>query len=156
MNTKHYIYKIVNNQNDKVYIGQTANPDKRFSKALYHARKFKRAIEEIGWENFEVIIIDSTRSAKKADELELYYIKLYDAVENGYNSNYTAKGFTLTRTVDSNQKRRETISKLKWWHDPVTFESTRVKDNPPEGYVPGRGRKVKVKQHVAAVIDTII
>ena len=48
----YYIYKLVNEANDKVYIGQTRNPQSRFSKCQYRGRKIKDAIESIGWDKF--------------------------------------------------------------------------------------------------------
>lgn len=86
-----YIYKIINNINNKIYIGQTSrsiesrwkehiidsqNPDKQTY--LY------KAFNKYGIENFSIEeIIEAPQS--ELDELEIYYIKQYDSYNNGYN-----------------------------------------------------------------------
>ena len=83
-----YIYKIENLINHKVYIGQTNNPQRRFSehrakgyetnthKVLYYA------FDKYGINNFSFEIIEETDIP---NEREKYWIKFYDSFENGYN-----------------------------------------------------------------------
>ncbi len=86
----HYIYKIENRLNSKIYIGQTINHEKRMREHIY-GRKSKnsiidKAIKKYGKENFEFEIIDTTCNQEEADFLERKYIKEYSALKPyGYN-----------------------------------------------------------------------
>lgn len=89
----HYIYKITNKINKKVYIGQTINFKKRMNqhKCFYKKKNvmlIDMAIRKYGVENFTFEIIETTKKQEIADELERYYIKKYDCkIKNnkGYN-----------------------------------------------------------------------
>ena len=103
------IYKITNIQNNKVYIGQTNESiKKRFSRhmgyqALEHDTKFYRAVRKYGRENFIIEQIDVADNQEELDTKEVYWIRFYDSVNNGYNSNdYKGKvgGDTLTNHPD--------------------------------------------------------
>lgn len=147
---KYYIYKLCNTKNLKVYIGQTCSPEKRFYAQLYKGEKIKQAIQEIGWENFYVVKLESTANQKRADRLEDYYIRLFDSVNNGYNSTYNCHPPRYSRRSDHrNAAASKTMSLSKWYWNPETGESMRlIKGNVPEGFIPGRGSsKLRVKCH---------
>ena len=78
--------------NQKVYIGQTSETiEKRFARHMgyqkeEHDTKFYRAIRKYGKENFKIEAIDFADTQEELDQKEIYYIKLYDSVKNGYNS----------------------------------------------------------------------
>lgn len=85
---KKCIYKITNTINNKVYIGQTNNFERRMrehankmygncSKVLYDA------IEKYGWQNFQCEIIEDY--CEDYNEKEAYWIKYYDSIKKGYN-----------------------------------------------------------------------
>lgn len=85
------IYKITNDINKKVYIGQSIDPDKRFShhKAEANANKdigksaIHDAMRKIGIDHFSMTILGWY---KNYNEMEQYYIKKYNSiVPNGYN-----------------------------------------------------------------------
>lgn len=89
------IYKITNKINGKIYIGQTKKTlEKRIQnhrgrfvskKASYHLYS---AMEKYGWENFEFEVLDATPTTQEElDNLEMYYIELYEALDQskGYN-----------------------------------------------------------------------
>lgn len=85
---KKAIYKITNIKNNKSYIGQSINPQKRFkrhkvlckSKPTYPLYK---EMNEFGIENFKLEIIGWY---EHYNEMEQYYIKKYNTkVPNGYN-----------------------------------------------------------------------
>lgn len=89
------IYKATNIQNNKVYIGQTIKPlSQRISEHKCRAthtdshNKFYNAIKKYGWENFawEVVEESDTWTQNELNEKEQYYIQLYNAIENGYNT----------------------------------------------------------------------
>ena len=78
--------------NQKVYIGQTSETiEKRFARHMgyqknEHDTKFYRAIRKYGKDNFKIEAIDFADTQEELDQKEIYYIKLYDSVKNGYNS----------------------------------------------------------------------
>lgn len=86
------IYKITCLINQKVYIGQTSETiEKRFARHMGYQKdesdtKFYRAIRKYGKDNFKIEAIDFAETQEELDEKEVYYINLYDSVENGYNS----------------------------------------------------------------------
>ena len=96
------IYKITNKINNKVYIGQTSRPlKKRLWDHITKAnrglkRKFHLAISELGKENFEIEEIAETDSKEVANEIELNMMKMFDSIENGYN--------TYLQTAGSNNR----------------------------------------------------
>lgn len=89
MDNIHYLYKIVNLVNSKIYIGVTKNPIARKQQHLYHktyknTSLIKRAVKKYGPDNFrfEVICIGSLEYIY---ELEAKAISTYNSVEVGYN-----------------------------------------------------------------------
>ena len=86
-----YIYKITNEENDLIYIGQTiASILTRFKEHCYDAKKgsknkFHSAMREIGIDKFHVELVEEC-SLEKLDDRERYWINFYDSYKNGYNS----------------------------------------------------------------------
>lgn len=84
------IYKIYNNINNFIYIGQT-------TKTLIHRfgvhrnlvgirnGKLYEAFRMIGFENFFIELIEECQTKEEADKLEYQYIQLFDSYNNGYN-----------------------------------------------------------------------
>lgn len=88
---KYYIYLITDKTNNKQYIGQTINFEKRMKEHTYGRNKRRnciidKAIQKHKKENFEFKIIDSATSQEEIDLLEKKYIKEYNCLKpNGYN-----------------------------------------------------------------------
>lgn len=87
----YIIYKITNKINNKIYIGQSKNYDKRIKEHIY-GRKNKniqvidRAIKKYGVENFAFEKIDEATTPEEIDKLEKEYILKYNSLKpNGYN-----------------------------------------------------------------------
>lgn len=93
-----FIYKVTNNINNKVYIGQSIfDIQKRFKEHLRDSRKesnsrrpFYDAINKYGQENFSISIIEEVEN-EKLNEREQYwisYFRSYVGFEdcNGYNA----------------------------------------------------------------------
>lgn len=85
------IYKVTNNINNKVYIGQSLNIEKRISSHLYDAKNSGRpqtglevAIRKYGEEHFIFKIIEVC-DVEKLDEREIFWINFYNSYEEGYN-----------------------------------------------------------------------
>lgn len=94
-----YIYKIINDINDKVYIGKTEfNIQKRFKEHCLDSRKQRHekrplynAMSKYGVEHFEIVLVEEVDS-EKAVEREKYWIKQYKAYETGYNATLGGDG----------------------------------------------------------------
>ena len=87
-----YIYKITNDVNNKIYIGQTINSLKhRFKEHLNDNRqdnnKFHNAIKKYGKEHFQIELIEECPN-EQLNNREQYWIQYYDSVNNGYNTTW--------------------------------------------------------------------
>lgn len=90
----HIIYKITNQLNQKVYIGQTVNLHRRWQAHKNYAKNpettgqyIHRAMAKYGADSFTIEIVDFGLCVSQANCLERYYIQLYDSRnrECGYN-----------------------------------------------------------------------
>ena len=92
-----YIYKIYNDINEKVYIGQTSlTVEHRFKEHLTKAKTKERenlplynAMKKYGIEHFFVETIEKTDNLQ---EREKYWIQYYDSYNNGYNATLGGEG----------------------------------------------------------------
>lgn len=87
---KLYIYKFLNKLNNKIYIGQSVNPEKRKLEHIYGRKTnntyFDKALKKYGIENFDFEIIDQANSQREIDIKEREYITKYNSLKpNGYN-----------------------------------------------------------------------
>lgn len=83
------IYKIQNLINNKVYIGQSHNVNRRIG---YYKRleckeqpKLYRALLKYGIENFSIEVIDYCFNQEELNDYETYWINFYDTINSGYN-----------------------------------------------------------------------
>jgi group I intron endonuclease len=85
------IYKATNKINGKVYIGQTVRTlEARKSGHVQSAKKgsknhFHRAIRKYGIDNFDFEVVCEATTKEELNELEKYYIKYFNCIEEGYN-----------------------------------------------------------------------
>lgn len=87
---KHFIYKVVNKINGKIYIGKTNNFKKRKQEhTVYDINDnsyFHKALKKYGLDSFEWSIIDYAHTLTEINNLEKYYISEYNTYKpNGYN-----------------------------------------------------------------------
>lgn len=116
-----YIYKITNNINNKIYIGQTikARPTDRFSQHRYLARHsgqeksisyLHQAMAKYGVDNFSFEIIENIEN-DKLNEREQYWIAQYNSlVPQGYNltiGGEGALGHSRPQTLEEREKRKQ-------------------------------------------------
>lgn len=95
-----YIYKIINDINDKIYIGKTEfSIEKRFKEHCQDAfrdRNEKRplyaAMRKYGVEHFKIELIEETDNP---EEREIYWIGFYDGYTQGYNATKGGDGKRL-------------------------------------------------------------
>lgn len=83
----YYIYRHIA-PDGRCYVGQTINPDDRWS---YDGIKYKKcpkfyeAVEKIGWDNFEHEILQTCTTREEALILETAWIDYYNSAEEGFN-----------------------------------------------------------------------
>lgn len=104
-NIPGYIYKITNNKNDLIYIGQTTkqDPKKRWRQHINDAKNgsnltIHKAMRTIGIKNFSFEIIEECLSGE-LDEREIYWINYYDSFNNGYNSTLGGQGYFIGKSA---------------------------------------------------------
>ena len=93
------IYKITNNQNDKVYIGKTIQSlkdrwqqHKCDSKNSNKDYKLYRAMKKYGIENFNIEIVEDDIPENELGIKEQEYIKKFNSYYNGYNETFGGEG----------------------------------------------------------------
>lgn len=94
-----YIYKIWNEVNDKLYIGQTSQkPQARWvghkSDSKNGTTHLYNAMRKYGIEKFHMSVIEEV-SDEQLDEREEYWIHHYDTYKNGYNLTLGGEGGKL-------------------------------------------------------------
>lgn len=131
---KEYLIYYHKSPEGKYYIGQTCQDvEKRWRNgASYKSEKFASAIQKYGWDNFEHGILESGIIEDKIDELEAYYIKLFDSVNNGYNTyqrNYS--GYHFSELWADEKIREKMIRKLTEQRNTLEYheqQSQRMKE----------------------------
>ena len=112
---KFKIYKYTNYNdlnefgNPKVYIGQTSKETlneraglngkgycHKYKNGEYKQPKIAYAIMKYGWDSFIPEIIVDNINEEDVDELEKYYISLYDSINSGYNCDKGRKALILS------------------------------------------------------------
>lgn len=81
-----YIYKVTNNLNNKIYIGQKRSPI--FVESYFGSgTQIRRAVEKYGEENFSREVLEWCYSKDDLNQKEIYYIDKYNARDDsiGYN-----------------------------------------------------------------------
>ena len=92
-----YIYKIINDINQKIYIGKTEfSIEKRFKEhckdafnITYEKRPLYAAMRKYGIEHFHIELIEETNDP---EEREKYWIEQYRSFKNGYNATLGGDG----------------------------------------------------------------
>lgn len=87
------IYKAENLVTGEVYIGQSKKPlcEKKRDHVYeafkrYATNKFHKALREFGLKNFDWSIVDECNDYARLSKMEKKYIKKYDSIDNGYNT----------------------------------------------------------------------
>ena len=95
----HYLYRIVNRLNHKVYIGQTVDEKRRWNAHKSFAKNpeqtgqyIHRSMAKYGIENFIYEVIATCRTQEDADETEAQLIKQYDSRNKKYGYNRSPGG----------------------------------------------------------------
>lgn len=97
MERKYVVYVHINKINQKTYVGQTCNIQRRwrsngieyydYNKSDQDQNIFWKALQSYGWNNFDHIILKENLTLDEANYWEDYYINFYHSkyFENGYN-----------------------------------------------------------------------
>lgn len=116
----HYLYRITNTINGKIYIGQTVQPEKRWNQHKTSAASdnpkmiVSHAIKKYGNDAFEFEIIAGCRNWDDANEVETLLVSQYNSlVPNGYN--VALGGFNAP-------KSEAWIQAMKDWHASLSPE----------------------------------
>jgi len=127
----HYLYKITNLINKKVYIGQSINPDYRWYQHCSYSRNnnkqkqyIHKAIAKYGSENFIFEVIAGSKTQENADEIEIILISQYDS-RNSY------KGYNLKSGGSRGNHSEETKEKIRQ----ATIKQIAEKGHPAAGRV---------------------
>lgn len=105
------IYKLQNNVNGKVYIGQTKTQLK--IRAQEHFSTARKSIEfepdtlyydiqKYGEDSFSAVVLEQCDNKDLSDR-ESYYIAVYDSIKSGYNKNSGGQAYT-DLTAEANDK----------------------------------------------------
>lgn len=113
------IYKITNLINDKIYIGQAKNIERRWKEHINASKKenslLYRAMRKYGLENFSFEVIEEC-SIEELNNLEIYYIWYY----NSYIYKEGSKGYNMTIGGDCGNRgykfSKESKHKLRLAH----------------------------------------
>lgn len=91
-----YVYKVTNNANNKIYIGQTIRSiEQRFKRHINDAinnitdTHFARAIRKYGSDNFQIELIDTAMNQEELTLKEQQWIRYYNSTNPKYGYNET-------------------------------------------------------------------
>lgn len=97
----HYLYKITDILNNKVYIGQTVNAATRWQAHKSYAKNHEktgqyihRAMAKYGIDNFIFEVIATSKNQEDANEFENILITQYDSRNKEYGYNVKPGGFS--------------------------------------------------------------
>ena len=121
----HIIYKLWNEVNDKLYIGQTTDLSKRARNGrgysgcshLYHA------IQQYGWDVFHYEVLAECESQEEANTLEIYYISFYDTTNSNKGYNLSSGGAVKTTNIETKEKISKSVKQL--WQNPSYATKTK-------------------------------
>ena len=106
------IYKIENNINHKVYIGQSRNIERRWQRHKIADGDYTihKALQKYGIENFTFSILEEC-DVNDLDEREIYWIEYFDSYHKGYNQTMGGQGAS-GRTVKLTEEQVVMIRKI--------------------------------------------
>ncbi len=113
-----YLYVLINKINNKIYVGQTENFERRRREHKSYSRYFSKgtplycSIKKYGFANFEMFPIEIANTAEEIDKLEIYWIKEFDSTNRkiGYN---LCPGGKVNRGNKWTEEQRKKHSELK-------------------------------------------
>ena len=110
---RHYIYKVLNGLNGKVYIGKTNDLDRRkvehFSEATRDRRNshLYNAIRKYGEEHFTFHVVAEFQHEERAYEAERFLIAFFDSTNRRVGYNNTLGGDGVRPTSKERERRSQ-------------------------------------------------
>lgn len=144
------IYKITNIKNNKSYIGQSVDIERRWKEHIAAVNTDKknslyRALRKYGIDNFSFNIIELC-SQNLLDEREIYWIKYYKSYNSGYNETIGGQGVIKKKKYINKQEiyylwdKGLTVGEIAYeLHRASSTIRKYLKDYP--NYSPEEGRK---------------
>lgn len=119
------IYIITNTVNDKIYIGQSVQFDKRKADHLSNYKRIDyhiyRAMRKYGIDKFSIEPICSVLKYEDLSDLETQFIIEYDSFKNGYNMTMGGEGCVGRKSDQSHIDKISGKGNPSWkgqWHTP--------------------------------------
>lgn len=140
-----YIYKITNNTNNRVYIGQTIqkNPRMRWYAHLSYAKRghvshLYNSIRKHGEDCFTWTVIDTASTLDELNIKEQYWLKYFQSITTVYNNREAGKN--KTHSAESIEKMRVA---QKTRHTTTNVGGWKRRDGGPmkDKQHPGKGKK---------------
>lgn len=105
----------------RVYIGCTVRSLRKrsgeYGEGYKDATNFWQAIQEFGWDSFQVDVLATTEDAEEATRLEDYYIQKYRSLDIRYGFNSIKSGGA--KTESARKKQSDTMKKIL--NDPNSY-----------------------------------
>jgi group I intron endonuclease len=116
----HFLYKITNNLNNKIYIGQSINPEYRWYQHKSHSVKgnchkqyLHKAMAKYGVENFVFEVIAVSLDQEEANKTEAILIEEYNSRDKKFGYNIKPGGNTAPQSEETKEKiRQATIQQI--------------------------------------------
>lgn len=113
MKKYHIIYKLTNTVNGLVYIGQHST-NKLNDGYMGSGLKIREAIRKYGKHQFRKEILALCDTKEELDELEIFFISIYNSTQNGYNIAKGGRGqLGISPSVEA--RRKASISRRKFY-----------------------------------------
>ena len=116
----HYLYRITNLLNNKIYIGQAVDPNRRWSDHKWNSKQNKpiqyisRAISKYGIENFIFEVIVTCQTQQDANEIESILIIQYNSHDKQFGYNIKPGGNNAPHAPETKEKiRQATIKQIE-------------------------------------------
>lgn len=113
----YYVYVIVNNVNEKLYVGKTGNPDDRLRTHICAAKRGEsgsilyNAMRKYGFDAFEMFLLETNESETTIFERERYWISTLDTKRNGYNMTDGGEGASGAVVSAETRKKKSLATK---------------------------------------------
>lgn len=141
-----FIYKITNQVNKKIYVGQTKQTIRRRFRGHKQAAKDNKkssyklynAMNKYGADKFSIEVIETVQASTVSElksllnEREIYWIKQYDSYNSGYNSNLggsapvTGEKAAMKISKSRDKKERELFD--SFYEDIITPKEPTTRD----------------------------
>lgn len=113
----YYVYRIVNEVDDKCYVGVTKFPiEKRLQQHFRDSKRFPnrslyKAINTFGKEKFSIELLEECDAETKSKK-EIFWIDKFNSYINGYNDTYGGSG----------KSQIDVAAVMKLWKDGMTIK----------------------------------